>query len=239
LTSNGTFNPTTRDYADSALKISPAGVLLDYFTPANEATIGPANYDFGSGGVLLLPDQPGAHPHMTISAGKDSSMYLVDRDNMGHKTANNSGAVQAFVNIFPFGTPEPGNYSTPVYFNGTVFFSPIADAVKAFQLSNGLVSATPTSQSSKTFAYPGGSMAISANGSSSGVLWAVERTGATTSGVLHAYDPLNLAIELYNSDQAGTRDTLAVAGKFSIPLVANGKVFVGAVGQLVIYGLLP
>ena len=67
----------------------------------------------------------------------------------------------------------------------------------------------------------------------------MERTSATTSGVLHAYDPLNLASELYNSDQAGTRDTLTVAGKFSIPLVANGKVFVGAVGQLVIYGLLP
>jgi hypothetical protein len=239
LTSDGTFNPATQDYGDSQLKISPTGTVLDYFTPSNEATINQANHDFGAGGVLLLPDQPGSHPRMSISAGKDSSMYLVDRDNMGRKTANDSGAVQAFVNIFPFGTPEPGNYSTPVYFNGTVYFSPIADTVKAFQLNNGLLSSFPTSQSSEIFAYPGGSMAISANGTTDAILWAVERRGATTAGVLRAYDPSNLAIEFYNSDQAGTQDTMAVAGKFSIPLVANGKVFVGAVSQLVVYGLLP
>ena len=239
LTSDGTFNPATRDYGDSLVKISPAGAVLDYFTPSNEAIINAANHDFGAGGLLLLPDQPGSHPHMTISAGKDSSLYLVDRDNMGHKTANDSGAVQAFQNIFPFGTPEPGNYSAPVYFNRTVYFSPIADAVKAFQLNNGLISSSPTSQSSQIFAYPGGSLAISANGAANGILWAVERTSATTPGVLHAYDPSNLAIEFYNSNQAGTRDTMAVAGKFSVPLVANGKVFVGAVSQLLIYGLLP
>jgi hypothetical protein len=239
LTSDGTFNPATRDYSDSQLKISPAGTVLDYFTPSNEAAINQANHDFGAGGVLLLPDQPGVRPHLSVSAGKDRSMYLINRDNMGHKTANDSGAVQAFINIFPFGTPEPGNYSAPVYFNSTVYFSPIADTVKAFQFNNGLLSSTPASQSSQIFAYPGGSLAISASGTANGILWAVERTSATTPGVLRAYDPSDLAVELYNSNQAGTRDAMGVAGKFSVPLIANGKVFVGAVNQLLIYGLLP
>ena len=82
-------------------------------------------------------------------------------------------------------------------------------------------------------------MAISANGTANGILWAVERKGATTPGTLHAYDPSNLANEFYNSDQAGTRDTMDIAGKFSVPLIANGKVFVGAASRLVVYGPLP
>ena len=82
-------------------------------------------------------------------------------------------------------------------------------------------------------------MAISANGTANGILWAVEFKGTISPGVLHAYDPSNLATELYNSDQAGGRDTLDAAVKFSIPLVANGKVFVGAATQLIVYGLLP
>src|SRR5262249_54175073 len=161
----------------------------------------------GAGGLLLLPDQPGAHPHLMINAGKDESIYLIDRDNMGHKTADDSQVVQSLQNIFPFGTPEPGNYGSPVYFNGTVYFSPVADAVKAFQLSNGLLSTFPTSQTSALFAYRGGALAISANGTANGILWAVQHPSPVTPGVLHAYDPSNLAIELYNSDQAGTRDT--------------------------------
>ena len=138
---------------------------------------------------------------------------------MGHfNAANDNQIVQSLPNIFPFGTPEPGNYSAPVYFNGTVYFSPVADAVKAFRLTNGLLSTSPTSQSSALFAYRGGALAISANGAANGILWAVEHPGPTTPGVLHAYDPSNLAVELYNSNQASARDTLGVAGKFSAPL---------------------
>jgi hypothetical protein len=239
-TGNGTFNSNTRDYGDSLMKINPVGSVLDYFTPSNQATLEAIDTDFGAGGILLLPDQPGAHPHLAITAGKNATIHLIDRDNMGHfNAAGDSQIVQSLPNIFPFGTPEPGNYSAPVYFNGTVYFSPVADAVKAFQLSNGLLSTFPTSQSSALFAYRGGALAISANASANGILWAVEHPSPTTPGVLHAYDPSSLAIELYNSNQAGTRDTLGVAGKFSAPLVANGRVFIGAASQLIVYGLLP
>ena len=194
----------------------------------------------GAGGVMLLPDQPGAHPHLVITAGKNGTIHLIDRDNMGGYTGDDSQAVQVLRNIFPVASPPwPGNYSSPVYFNGAVYFSPVDDAVKAFQLTNGLLSAFPTSQSSASFAERGGSLAVSANGTDNAIVWAVRRTSATTPGVLHAYDASNLAIEYYHSDQAGTRDTLDVAASFSVPLVANGKVFVGGTSELVVYGLLP
>jgi len=239
-TGDGTFDPGTRGYGDSLVKINPVWTVLDYFTPSNQDALNATDIDFGAGGILLLPDQPGAHPHLVITAGKNATIHLIDRDNMGRfNAAGDTQIVQSLPNIFPFGAPEPGNYSTPVYFNGTVYFGPVADAVKAFTLTNGLLSTSPTSQSSTLYAYRGGALAISANGTANGILWAVEHPGPTTPGVLHAYDPSNLAVEFYNSDQASTRDTLGVAGKFSIPLVANAKVFVGAASQLVIYGLLP
>jgi hypothetical protein len=106
-------------------------------------------------------------------------------------------------------------------------------------LSNGLLTTTPISRSSETYTYPGGTLAISANGNTNGILWAVQRNGTTAPGVLRAYDATNLGRELYNSNQAGSRDTLDYAAKFNIPLVANGKVYVASTSQLTVYGLLP
>jgi len=249
VTGDGKFDANSggKDYGDSFVKINPSGTVLDYFTPSNQGSLDASDLDLGSADVLLLPDQSGAHPHLVVSAGKNASMFLIDRDNMGHYNASsNNLAVQSLINIFPHGTPEPGNYSAPVYFNGTVYFSPVADTIQAFRLTNGLFNTTPTSRSSDVYAYPGGTLAISANGSADAILWSVERNATAVSdqdsssaGVLHAYDPANLAIELYNSTQAGTRDRLSAAAKFSAPLVANGKVFVATVNSLAVYGLIP
>jgi len=148
--------------------------------------------------------------------------------------------VQSLPNIFPNpgGSNTLGNFSVAVYFNGFVYFSPVAGTIQAFQLSNGLLSTAPTSQSVATYAFPGGMLAISANGTTNGILWAVQRVGATTPGVLHAFKATDLGVELYNSNQAaGSRDTLDIAAKFNIPLVANGKVYVASVSQLTVYGL--
>jgi hypothetical protein len=141
--------------------------------------------------------------------------------------------------IFVPNGPGLGNYSSPVYYNGNVYFAPVDNTVQKFSLTNGLLSTATTSQSSETYGYPGGMMAISADGITNGILWVVEDTGTTTPGVLHAYLASNLADELYNSSQAGSRDTMDLAAKFSMPLVANGRVYVGGVTQLTVYGLLP
>jgi hypothetical protein len=238
VTGDGTFNANTGgvDYGDSYIKIGAAGNVLDYFTPHDEGDLDNGNIDLGAGGIMLLPDQSGAHPHLLVSAGKNGTIDLIDRDNMGHfNPAGDSQIVQSLISIFPFGTPEPGNYSAPVYFNGTVYFSPVADSLAAFQLTNGLFSTTPTSRSAEIFGYPGGTLALSASGATNGILWALERR-SNSSGALRAYDANDLGVELYNSDQAGSRDILDEVAKFSAPLIANGKVYVATATRLMIFG---
>jgi fibronectin type 3 domain-containing protein len=245
ITGDGEFDGNTGgpDWGDSYVKMSPAGVVQDYFTPFNQDALNQGNHDLGSGGALLLPDQPGAHPHEMVSSGKDGTIYLVDRDNMGHYNTTTNNIVQTLPNIFPNGTPEPGNFSAPVYWNGYVFFGPLADTVQAFKLTNGLLSTSATYKSSMTFPDRGAALAVSANGSSNGILWALQRNGTTNPAVLFAFDPTNsgngVLKELWDSSQAGTRDTMDIAAKFTIPLIANGKVFVTGQTQLTAYGLLP
>ena len=242
ITGDGTLDADTggNDYGDSFVKLSTSGTVQDYFSPSVQSTLDANDLDLGSGGVLLLPDQSGSHAHEMVSAGKNGTIYLVDRDNMGGFDSSSDHVVQELVNVFTTVTGiEGGNFSSPVYFNGSVYFSPVQDHIQAFGLSNGLLTTSPTSKTATVFNSRGGTLSISANGSSNGILWAVESTGSTTPGILHAYDASKLSTELYNSGQAGTRDTLDVWLKFTLPVVANGKVFVSGVNQLTVYGLLP
>jgi hypothetical protein len=183
-----------------------------------------------------------------VSAGKNGSVYLVNRDKMGGYNATSDADIQSLTNIFPntMGI-EGGNFSSPVYWNGWVYFASIAVPVQAFKLTNGLLSTSPTSETSQSydgtygnFVARGGTMSISANGASNGILWTLQSGGVGVPGILHAYDATNLAHELYNSNQAaGGRDALDEWDKFSVPTVANGEVFVTSDTQLTIYGLLP
>jgi hypothetical protein len=189
---------------------------------------------------VILPDQRGPHPHELVISGKNGTINLIDRDNMGHQGAGSDDQiVQNLPGIFPNGTEAEGNFTAPVYFNGTLYFGAVNDTIQAFRLTEGLLPLTPSSRSAATFAFPGASLAISADGAARGILWAIERRAiavddqdSTTGGVLRAYDADNLALELYNSDQAGTRDALSPAAKYTVPLVANGKVFVLTVDGL-------
>jgi hypothetical protein len=249
-TGNGTYDGPGGggDYGDTLLKLSPSGAVVDYFTPYNYQALDTGDIDLASGGVLMLPDQPGAHPHEILTAGKGGTVYLVNRDNMGHVgTTNDNQIVQSLIRIFPTGgSDDTGNYSSPTYFNGSVYYAPVDGALMAFSLSNGLLSTSATSESpevyggdTSTFSARGGETAISANGSSHGILWALQSNGDSLPGTLHAYDPINLANEYWSSDQAGTRDQLDPWLKFTVPLVANGHVYVVSAGRLTAYGLLP
>ena len=240
-TGNGDFNVNTggRDYGDSLVKVGTAGTAVDYFTPHNQATMETQNFDFSSAGPTLLVDQPGTYPHLLVQAAKTGTIFVLNRDNLGHYNPNNDNqVVQNLVSVLPNGTEETGNYSAPAYFNGFVYFAAVNDNLKAFQLTSGQLSTGPTSQSPELYPNRGGSFSVSANGSSNGIVWAVQ-DNSPSNGVLYAYDAGNLSNELYNSNQVASRDALGLAMKMIPPVVANGEVFVVAHGQLVVYGLLP
>jgi len=235
VTGNGNFDADSggSDYGDSIERISPSGAVVDYFTPHDQQNMNDNDLDLGSGGPLLLPDQSGPYPHLLVTAGKTGTIFVVNRDNMGHYNPNNDSQIpQSLVSAVNL------NIKAPVYFGGSVYFGADYDPIRAFQVSGGSLSTT-SSQSQEVYPFPGAALAISANGNTNGILWAVERPAAAVPGVLRAYDATNLGTVLYSSDQSGSRDTLDSATKFAPPIVVNGRVFVASVSQLAAYGLLP
>lgn len=238
MTGNGTFDANNggSELADSFVKLSTAGGIIgvaDYFTPFDQSALNSGDKDLGSGGPMLPPDQGGVHPHILIGGGKEGRIYVVDRDNMGN--FNSSSDTQIVQSILG----GAGIFSAPAYWNGRVYIGPSGDHLKAYSLSNSLLSGSPTSQTSTTFGFSGAAPAISANGNSNGIVWAVERNTTANQNILHGYDASNLANELYSSTQAGSRDASGSVVKFVTPLIANGKVYVGCGGSVVAYGLLP
>ena len=240
---NGTFGttlnaqgfPVDGDLGDAFIKLSatPTLVATDYFAMNDVVAQAAADVDFGSGGAMLLPDQTasdGTVKHLAVGAGKDTRIYVVDRDNMGkfNPTANNIW--QELIGVL-----AGGIWGSPAYFNHVVYYGGQVDTLKALPVANALLATTPSSQTPTTFPYPGATPAISANGTSNGIVWAAENG---TVGALHAYDAANLAHELYNSNQAGARDQFGAGNKFITPMIADGKVYVGATNGVAVYGLL-
>jgi hypothetical protein len=253
LTGNGLFEPTLDtngfpnmgDFGNSFLKLqsTPSSLkVADYFAMSSEVTESGGDIDLGSGGEMLLPDltdSSGNVKHLVVGAGKDSNIYVVDRDNMGKFNASQNNVWQEIDGVVPGNPPgasSGGVRSSPAWFNGNIYYGDAGGTLKAFSVTNAKLATTPTSQSAITFAYPGASPVVSANGTSNAIVWAHENS---TPAVLHAYDASNLAHELYNSNQAtGSRDQFGPGNKFIAPTVAGGKVFVGTTNTLAIFGLL-
>jgi hypothetical protein len=246
LTANGPFEttldangfPSGKDYGNSFLKIATTGGALsvaDYFTMSNEVAESAADQDLGSGGAMLLPDltdSTNAVRHLVVGAGKDGNIYLVNRDSMGKFNASGNSQIWQQAS----GALPSGIYSTPAYFNGTVYYGDVGATLKAFAISGAKLVAAPHSQTTTQFAYPGTAPSVSANGATNGIVWAHENGNPA---VLHAYDAANLAHELYNSNQAaGNRDHFGAGNKFITPTVADGKVFVGTSAGVGVFGLL-
>lgn len=247
-TGNGTYDTShpVMDGGDSMYRLSPQLQILDSFTPFNQFCMEQTDNDLGSGGTLLLPPQPGAHPSELIGGGKEGRLYVVDRTHMGGYTViANPCSNQSLLTVDKviqephLGIVVGGVFSTPVYWQGPsatyLYESGTADQIKAFPLVNGLIASHSSSKTPETLTFPGANLALSSNGSAagSGILWALAKPG-----VLYAYDATNLGSELYNSNQAGTRDTLPSYLHFTVPTVANGRVYIGTDNSLVIFGEL-
>jgi hypothetical protein len=234
-TLNASGFPSDGDCGNCFVKISPTLplTLLDYFTPLNTVSESDSDTDFGSGGQLLLPDvvdSSGNTRHLAVGSGKDAKIYVVDRDNMG-KFNGNADNIYEQLN----GQLAGGVYSKPSYFNGTVYYGAVNDAIKAFPIVSGMLAIGPSSQSTHTFGYPGATPSISASSATTnGIVWVVENSSPA---VLHAYDATNLATELYNSNQAANSADQFSNNKFITPMVANGKVYVGTASSVAAFGL--
>jgi outer membrane protein assembly factor BamB len=241
LTANGAFEttldangfPSAGDYGNSFLKLNGTTLaVIDYFAMANEVAESASDTDLGSGGIMLLPDlldANGTTQYLAVGAGKDQNLYVVSRSALGKfsPSANNIWQVVS-------GDLPGGIWSTPAYFNHTVYYGPVGSALAAFSIANAKLTLSGTTTVS--FPYPGTAPVVSANGSSNGIVWAHENSSPA---VLHAFDASLLAHELYNSSQAANgRDQFGDGNKFINPIVADGKVFVGTPTGLAVFGLL-
>ncbi len=237
--------------------------MSDYFTPFNQACLDGRDVDLSSGGVLLLPAQRSKHPHILVTIGKEGRVYVVDRERMGHFTADPhltcNTAEERRVNFDRILQELPpltvgSLFGVPAYWSGAknssqfIYVGGFNDTLRAVPiLRNGLLDLHASSQSSEKFAFSGATPSISSNGNTpgTGIVWVISPSkcffpgcNPKGPGVLRAYDATNLSRELYNSQQNATRDRLDSYVKFSVPTIANGKVFVGTATRLDIYGLL-
>ena len=250
-TGNGSFDtnspiPSTYSLGDSFVKLSTSNGLQldDYFTPFNQAALSDVDEDLGSGGPILLPDSVGsaAHPHLLLGCGKQGIIYLVDRDSMGNfNPIDNSQIVQEVDNVIA------GTWSSPAFFDGLIFYQGAGDFLKSFQITNATVSTIPASQSTTFIDFPGATPTISANGTAkstaNAIAWVLQNDGYNSGApqILHAYPANSLSNELYNSSLAfgGLRDEPGMPVKFTVPTVANGKVYVGSQYAVSAFGLAP
>jgi hypothetical protein len=260
ITGNGTFDANTggSNYGDSVVKLSTTSGLAvaDYFTPLDQASLDANDTDFGSGAATVLVDQPTAPvPHLVIGGGKQGNLFVLNRDNLGKFNSSTNNIVET-VNL--------GNsiFATPVFWQNNLYVAGVGNLKQfVFNPSTGQFGGAPFSQSTTSYGFPGATPSLSSNGTTNAIIWALENAlyctpqspgcGAT---VLHAYDATNLATQLWNSSQAaGARDRAGNAVKFTVPTIANGKVYVGTrgnnsggadsstsiPGELDVYGLLP
>ena len=253
-----------RNFGDSFVRLDPKTLLLeDHFTPFNQVDLNCEDWDAGSGSPLLLPDTVGSavHPHLMIVGTKEGDasptyhpqgrIYLIDRDSMGGYNTASDNVVQE---LQDFGTV----FNTPSYWNGFIYVGPSPSdmsaksttpvSLKAFSISNGMLSTNPVFQtdSNNLYSYPGANPSVSANGTMNGIVWTLQRKPASVPSLLHAYDATTLK-ELYNSNM-NVADGIGAATVFTLPTIANGKVYFTThssasatvpLGKLYIFGLRP
>ena len=246
LAANGTFDtalnskgfPSHGDFGNAFLKISTLGGRLsvkDYFAMSNVTHENNTDEDLGSGGPMVLPpmkDASGKTWRLAVGAGKDRNIYLVNREVMGKFSPK--GNQEIYQEIYHgLGGRE---FASPAYFDGRLYYGSVNDVIREFRFANARLVPKPVSRTATSFVYPGATPSISADGSRDGIVWAAENGFPA---VLHAYDANNLARELYNSNKApGGRDHFGAGNKFITPMIAHGKVYVGATDGVGVFGLL-
>jgi hypothetical protein len=233
LTGNATFDVTSGgdDYGDSFLQVSGGSTVSSFFTPSDQSTENANDRDFGSGGAaVVLNLASGTLKHLVIGGGKDGTLYLLNGDSMG-----GLGDTNARQN---FGLGH-GIFATGAFWNNNYYIAGISGPLVSFTFnsSTNMFNTSVASQSSTTYGFPGATPSVSATGSSNGIVWALNSTSYCTNqsqscgpAVLHAYDAATLTTDLWNSSM-NPADAAGNAVKFTVPTIANGKVYVGTRGN--------
>jgi len=245
LIGNGTFDPvlnpsgfpTKGDYGNSMIKVTTSGALTvaDYFTMFNSVNESNGDTDFGSAGLILLPPLDngkgtGTNVSLAVGAGKDSNIYVLDQTNLGKFSTTMDTIYQQLSGALPGGT-----WSSPAWFNGSLYYAGSGDFLRQFTFADGMFSLGM--KTSIQFPFPGSTPSVSANGTSNGIVWAMKNTNPA---VLHAYDAANFPTEIYNTSQApNNRDQFGAGNKYIAPTIVNGKVYVGTTNGVGVFGLLP
>jgi hypothetical protein len=241
----GNSDPNTYDgitnIQESVVKMSSTlTTVLNVFTPSNQVTLDDEDGDFGSGGVLVLPDQPGSKPHLAVAAGKYGTMYLMNEDNLGGYSTKKNNVLGSY----SIGGCWCGEsyYVDPVDGLGRVVSSG-GTQVKVWRVETSPKAALEdlsTSPSNDGSQDPGFFTTVSSNGTANPIIWALSHPPYLKI-YLYAYTPdsgkKGTAIKELFSAAAGTWPNLGGNANL-IPVVANGQVFVATYKQLEIFGLL-
>lgn len=248
-TGNGTFDAVApnytnaMDFGDSVVRLdlsngvptmsSGGKTVGDSFTPYNQASLDNSDLDQGSGGALLLPNAASGTQHLLVQAGKTGKVYVLNQESLGGYHPTNTVDPQQKTAVRPF-------YGVPAYWNGNVYFWGSTDHLRAFSFVNGVMSSAAISTSVETSNFPGSTPVVSANGTTNGIVWNLLSANFATQGneTLQAHNATDVSKLLYSSDQNISRDNPGPSVKFTVPTVANGKVYVGAEYQVSVFGLL-
>jgi Legume lectin domain/Chitobiase/beta-hexosaminidase C-terminal domain len=250
-TGNGTFDATTpytnsMDYGDSIVRLhlnNGVMTVADDFTPLNQSTLNNGDKDVASGGVMLLPDQTtGGHTHLLVQSGKEGRISLVDRDSMGGFSTSVDNIVEELPLNNPSNTTFPigGLWGAPAYGNNTVYFWGVTDNLKSFPLTNGKIPSSAAHTGNESAGFPSPTPIVTSNGTSNPIVWSAQTDAFSSSGsaYIRAHDATNITTTLYNSLTNPARDTPGGAVKFVVPIVTNGKLYVGTASALSVFGLL-
>ncbi len=235
ITGNGQFDASNttapnKDYGDSLLQLTGGLGVSQYFTPSDQAAAAGSDKDFGAGGAAVLADLPATSPvpHLLVCGGKDGTLYLLNRDALGG--SGDGAAVQKIA----FGYRI---FATGAFWNGNYYLSGDQGPLAEFALTAATPQITLATSSTHVYGFGGSTPSISAAGAQSGIVWTLDNANFCTGNapgcrptVLYAHDATNLATELWNSGAVAT-NAAGYAIKFTVPTVANGKVYVGTRGN--------
>jgi len=239
ITGNGNYNlgKGFKGYGESVIGLSSdlKKKSVDTFTPNSWSQLNGSDADFGSGGAMLIPTVSGQlAPPMLVAQGKAGNVYLLDSTHLGGLQGDGHTGSQPLQEI---DGSSSGCWCGAAYYvgpgGGMVFYQG-SGVLHGYSVNtSGTPSLTNTINGTSSGGGGGTFPIVSTNGSTAntGVVWVIKRA---TTEQLQAYNAATLGDPIFASN-AGTWSNGSRA--YLTPLVANGRVYVGAFKTVTVFGL--